>query len=263
MEKRDAYEGHEDIPGRQHEEDRAPGRHIRDEQRRSLRAQRHGLSGAPGGDGKTEDGRPLWFPDWREADHVVVIASGPSAKDEDLDGLVKGRARSIVVNESWRLAPWADVLYGCDGMWWRRSEGVPKFAGLKITQDGNVCSQFRDVMRISVNRKTDRILTETPGLVGWAGNGGFQALNLAVQFGPPRVIVLVGFDMRLDRGLHWHGRHGRGLNNPREQNVIRWRRALNDAAQQLADLGILVINASEHSALTAYRKMPLEEALQC
>lgn len=94
------------------------------------------------------------------------------------------------------------------------------------------------------------------------GNSGFQALNLAVQFGAKKVI-LVGFDMRIDRGVHWHGRHPGHLNNPREANFVKWREAFNESAPTLADMGVTVINASPVSALTAFPILSFEEALEC
>ena len=42
---------------------------------------------------------------------------------------VQGKARVIAVNDAWRLAPWADILYACDGRWWRHHKGVPEFTG--------------------------------------------------------------------------------------------------------------------------------------
>lgn len=108
--------------------------------------------------------------------------------------------------------------------------------------------------------RTDRIMTAEFGVIGWGGNGGFQAINLAVQFGV-RKIILVGFDMRVDKGVHWHGKHGYGMNNPTTGNVARWRVVADKAAPALAALGVEVVNVSPVSALTAYPKMTLEEAL--
>ncbi|WP_090229681.1 hypothetical protein [Filomicrobium insigne] len=100
---------------------------------------------------------------------------------------------------------------------------------------------------------------DQPATLGWGGNSGFHALNLAVQFGAKRV-VLVGYDMRIDRGVHWHGRHIR-MGNPTESAIRRWRQCLDAVAPRLASLGVDVLNASPISALTAYRKCSLEEAL--
>ncbi|MEI9964383.1 MAG: hypothetical protein WDM92_06425 [Caulobacteraceae bacterium] len=106
----------------------------------------------------------------------------------------------------------------------------------------------------------DRILHDEPGVIGAGGCSGFQALNLAVQFGARR-IALVGFDARVDRGSHWHGDHGGGLHNPSEATAASWRRHLDAAAPALAALGVAVINASPLSLLQAFPRAPLEDAL--
>lgn len=103
--------------------------------------------------------------------------------------------------------------------------------------------------------------THKPSSVGFGGNGGFHAVNLAAQWGVRR-IVLVGFDYSLAHGVHWHGRHTGRLNNPTEHNVRRWRARLDETAPTLARLGIEVCNASEHSTLRAFPKRPLLEAIR-
>lgn len=98
------------------------------------------------------------------------------------------------------------------------------------------------------------------GEIGWGSNGGFQALNLAIQFGASR-IILVGFDMSLRKGVHWHGSHAPGLSNPRQASVDKWRAQLDAQAPVLDRIGIEVINSSPHSALTAFRRVPFLEAI--
>lgn len=108
----------------------------------------------------------------------------------------------------------------------------------------------------------NRLLLREFGVIGWGGNGGFHALNLAVQFGAAK-IVLVGYDMRLDRGIHWHGKHGAGLSNPTNPSVDRWRRRIDAVAGLLGEIGVEVVNASPVSALENYRKVDFEEAISC
>lgn len=107
----------------------------------------------------------------------------------------------------------------------------------------------------------DRLELLKKGTVGWGGNSGFHCLNLAVHLGAAK-IVLVGFDMRLDHGVHWHGRHEL-LNNPTERNIARWRRVIDAAAETIEALGIQVINASPISTLERYPKMTLKKAMSC
>lgn len=140
---------------------------------------------------------------------------------------------------------------------------MPDFHGLKISQDAQVESRPKwNVKRVTVERNKDRLLFMQAGVLGWGGNSGFHALNLAVQFAV-RKIILVGYDMRLDRGLHWHGKHAPQLNNPLPRNVERWRRAVDSTAPALAALGIEVINASPVSLLENFPKKPFAEALGC
>lgn len=113
---------------------------------------------------------------------------------------------------------------------------------------------------VTLVRNCDRLLFNRFGEIGWGGNGGFHALNLAVQFGARRVI-LVGYDMRVDLGVHWHGKHPNGMNNPSAVNTARWRQVLDAQAPLLSEMGVEVINASPVSALEAYPKMTLQAAL--
>jgi hypothetical protein len=131
---------------------------------------------------------------------------------------------------------------------------------LKLSQDSQACARPWGIERIHLERR-DEILVDVAGVVGWGSNGGFHALNLAVQFGAKR-IALVGYDMRIDQGLHWHGAHER-LNNPSAHSCELWRRAIDGVAAKIADLGIEVLNASPISALRNYKKVTLGEALGC
>jgi hypothetical protein len=119
---------------------------------------------------------------------------------------------------------------------------------------------FPDVRRVRPMLGENRIIFDPKGRIGWGNNGGFHALNLAVQFGA-RKIILVGFDMHIRNGLHWHGRHGDGLNNPRQSTVDRWREILDAQAPLLAEHGVEVVIGSPGSALSQFRKLELGAAI--
>lgn len=114
---------------------------------------------------------------------------------------------------------------------------------------------------IGITKGSDRLELTRTGRTGWGGNSGFHCLNLAVQMRPQK-IILVGYDMTVAHGVHWHGPH-RGLNNPDARNVVRWRNAVDDAAAPISQMGIRVINCSRISALQNYERMSLEEAMAC
>lgn len=200
------------------------------------------------------------WPDWKN-ETAVIVATGPSASSAP-SIKAKGLAHFIVIKSSWRLAPWADVLYGCDKGWWIENRGVPQFKGLKICPSPTVCKVYRDVALIRLVARAE-ILIRQMGTIGCGlrtggGHSGFHAINLAVQFGAKR-IVLVGFDMQLDRGAHWHADTVQRRKD--DKGMAECRDALDGCAPQFAALGIEVINASPVSALKAYPKMGLMEAI--
>jgi uncharacterized Rossmann fold enzyme len=103
-----------------------------------------------------------------------------------------------------------------------------------------------------------------PGLgrekLHFGNNSGYQAINLAYLLGATK-IVLSGFDMNIigDK-VHFFGSHpyhhkGQGPNN---EIMKRWCANFERLAMDLEYEGVEVINASRHSALTAFKRMDLE-----
>lgn len=152
------------------------------------------------------------------------------------------------------------MLYACDGGWWRRFNGVPDFKGLKVTQDRGTPGRFPDIRRVRCKPGVHEFLLNPPGEIGWGGNGGFHAINLALQWGS-RAIIGIGFDMSLMRGYHWHGRHPVGMSNPKQATVDKWRQRLDAQKPFLDRIGAEFVIGSPASALAAYRKLPLERAI--
>jgi len=201
-----------------------------------------------------------WWKDWR-GECVAIIASGPSTKGAKLD-LLRDRIHVIAIKENVNLCPWADVVYGCDEAWWIHRRGLPEYKGVKISYAARACSTFRDIHKIEIrDPRCDRLLVDEPGAIGSGANSGFQALNLAVQFGVNGVI-LVGYDMHRRNGEHWYGRNmGYGMNNPSEDNFQRWVRGFDAIAGELKGRGIDVVNTSPSSALKCFRFSGIEQTL--
>jgi alpha-glucuronidase len=105
------------------------------------------------------------------------------------------------------------------------------------------------------------MLFDEPGVVGSGGNSGFQAINIAAQFGASR-ILLIGFDMHAAAGVHWYGHNGwHNASNPSDYNYIHWRQALTKQSRVLGGMGIDVVNGSQGSALTCFRSSSVERTL--
>lgn len=186
------------------------------------------------------------------------MAGGPSVSRVPLEA-VRDRPglHWLVIKNSHRLIPNADVLYACDRKWWVANNGIPDFKGLKICQDARVAQQFQGTQTVRSRKARNDFLLDTPGEIGWGGNSGFQAINLAMQFGA-RKIVLVGFDMRVDKGLHWHGPPE---GNPSPGLAARWRLDLDRQHRLTRALGVEIIIGSPDSALIAYPKMEFLESI--
>ena len=200
------------------------------------------------------------WPDWR-GETIVIVGTGPSAASADLS-LLRGRARIIAIKSSWKLVPFADALYGVDRGWWLAQQGAPGFRGLKFTPSPTAARLYK-LTQVTL-RPVETIMVDTVGVIGCGlrsggGYSGFQAINLAVQFGARR-IVLVGFDMTLARGAHWCPQE-QGVSRPDAIRTETWRRSLDGCAAVFERLGIEVLNATPHSALTAYPRVSIEEAL--
>lgn len=209
-----------------------------------------------------------WWKDWR-GQACAIIASGPSTKGSGFEKL-RGRMPVIAIKENaYEICPWADVAYGCDLAWWIHRRGLQAFKGLKIGWDAKIPQYFPDVKTITFKEKqkrpsvtyVDDLLLDEPGLIGAGGNSGFQALNIAAQFGATR-ILLIGCDMHDRSGAHWYGRNNwdRG-NNPDGSNFRTWIKAFENSVDVCRQAGIEVLNASPLSALNCFRKATVDQAL--
>jgi hypothetical protein len=75
----------------------------------------------------------LWTPARLFAGKAIVcLGGGPSLTQAQVDAC-RGRAHVIAINDAFRLAPWADVLYACDWQWWKANPEAYDFAGLKVS----------------------------------------------------------------------------------------------------------------------------------
>jgi hypothetical protein len=195
-----------------------------------------------------------WWPDWR-GECVAIVASGPSIKGLDLS-ILRDRIHVIAIKATVDLCPWADICYGCDAPWWIDRKGLPKFSGIKIFH-GIAANQFSNMRRCEIDISSDRILVEKPMKIGNGGNSGFQALNLAIQFGATD-IILIGLDCHNRGGLHYYGRNTwLNANNPMGTNFTRWLKGFGIAKKDIDRLGVNVINASMESELQCFRKVSL------
>jgi len=173
------------------------------------------------------------------------MASGPSMCQPDAD-LVRdwrdGETRfAIAINNTYQLAPWADILYACDLRWWDRyhEDAAKRCAGEFWCYDETAAARY--------------------GLRPWkpaqtGGNSGYQALRLAVDHFEAERVILLGYDMQ---GSHWHGDH-KGFPNPTQNNFRQW---IGWLRRYAAETDAEIINASRETAVDAFPRLDLGVAL--
>jgi len=155
------------------------------------------------------------------------------------------------------MALWADILYACDGAWWKKyiEDVLLRFKGELWTQDIPAAAQY------GLNR-VDGARAEGLGKdkIYYGANGGYQAVNLAYLFGAKKIILL-GFDMKRgeNKKSHWHGDHPGPLN--KDMPIKTWIKNFSKLAEDLKSEQVEVINSTRDTALECFKKIDLEVAL--
>jgi hypothetical protein len=171
---------------------------------------------------------------------VAVLASGPSMSQQLADRLRSMEMPTIVVNDTYRLAPWADVLYAADAGWW--TTNPREFKGMKVS-----CSQVPGVLQLRNAGKVG--YSDEADCVHTYGNSGAQAIQIAAKAGAAR-ILLYGFDMR---GGHWHGEHAFPLRKTSLSSYRVWVEEMKTLAKALTAREVDVLNCTPGSALMCFR----------
>lgn len=205
---------------------------------------------------------------------AVLLATGPSLAEADVERVRLARDRRpdlkvVAINDAYRLAPWADVVYAADAAWWaHHAAEVRELPGELWTQGvhaglgpkpAKAFASLKDRLNVVPSQRKD-VPSFDPGVISQGGNSGFQAVNLAVLMGAVRVLLL-GFDMGLgpDGERHFFGKHPPGLHMDSPYPIFI--RAFERAAPVYAQRGIVILNASRRSALKCFRQVKLEAHL--
>jgi len=192
----------------------------------------------------------------------VCIASGPSLTQDDVDHC-RGKARVVVVNDGYRLAPWADALYACDRPWWDLH-----FNDVRETFQGSWYSHSKPATDQYGAHHVEGVdgegLCKTPGCVHFGANGGYQVVNLAYHWGARRILLL-GYDCQADpydpERTHWFGQHPGNLERGSPEKFGKWIRRYRALYDDLKAEGVELINCSRQTAINFVPRMPIEEAL--
>lgn len=152
----------------------------------------------------------------------------------------------VAVNTTFRLAPWADVLYAMDRKWWQ----------LHLAE---VKAGFRGALYSVAPDKKDldlpiQVLRRPP--FEHFNNSGAGAVSLAIMRGAKN-IYLLGYDCKRGLKSHWHGDHPKPLANA--GSITRWSRFFDRLADYAKAQGVTVVNCSRDTALKCFQQVQLEE----
>lgn len=186
---------------------------------------------------------------------IVCLATGPSLTADDV-AFCRGKAPVIAINDAYRLAPWANVLYAADAKWWKWHHGVPSFTGLRYSLQKDAAAWNVTVLQ---DAGYDGLTADPRGLVKGC-NSGYQAINLAIHLGASRV-VLLGYDMGHAKGQpsHFFGEHPDKAHSPFGLFLAKFE----TMRHPLRLLGVEVINCSRETALTVFPRHTLTEVFAC
>lgn len=204
-----------------------------------------------------------WTPEpiWKD-ETAFVLASGPSLTAEICEK-VRWR-KTIAVNSSCMLAPWADVLFFTDSGWYEpRRAAVAGWPGLVISMSRTAKRELPDKVKRVKGEGDPALPPRFPppgaGVVQQGRSSGHTAISVAVALGARRV-ALLGYDMRVvaDRE-HCHQEY----TGPRDLGIYAndFVPAFNGWRAAAEAVGVEIINCTPGSAIAEFSFADLDQVL--
>lgn len=186
-------------------------------------------------------------------DTFLCIASGPSLTKEDVDYTHGKDLTTIVVNDNYKICPWAEHLYAADTDWYKHHLPLLKkseFKGKMWMPRNQDFAQKNGINYIECIYKSGLGMN---GKLHCGHNSGYQAINLAAHLGADKILLL-GYDMGHSKNgkVHWFGNHPAGLRN--QSNYEKWIKHFDDLAKDLDKLEIEVVNCTRTSKIEVFKK---------
>jgi len=200
--------------------------------------------------------------DHKKADKIkggdiwTVIGSGSSLTKADCE-TARSKTKTIVVNDSFRLLPNADIIYACDKRWWdvNYDDVLLNFKGERYS--------INDLENPTNNPSGDYLLNRVDSIqrpdfgrdrihygIDGGGNSAFQSANLAAIFGA-KTILLLGVDCC---GSYFGGHPNHfDICSPFQKFIDGW---------STITSGINIINCSRFSAVNCFPKTTIDKIFE-
>jgi len=191
-------------------------------------------------------------------DVVYVLGGGSSLQGFDFEQLKNKFV--IGCNDAYQLgSEIVEITVFGDTSWWKHHREQLKFYnGLVVTNK----TSKGEWSQLNIMKRLSNEISDEDGKLGWFGNTGVSAFNLALLFGA-HTVYLLGFDMKVcDRTgtANWHPNE---LSKPKAAHynkfMKKWEMAARQAAEKFPE--VEVYNANLDSQMTLFPKIPREEAV--
>jgi hypothetical protein len=194
-------------------------------------------------------------PVWQDED-VFVLGGGPSVGAFPMSRL-EGR-KVVGCNDAYRFGESVvDVLVFGDIKWYRYHQTIPEFQAFKNPIITNH-KKLKDEDGIIWGPREEHGFHRHA--IGWNGNTGSAAINVALLLGAGRIFLL-GFEMAKGHAgkSNWHPNP---LDNPGETHYTRYKDEMSKTVHMIVDKwpGVKVINLNPNSTMDVFPKMSWEEA---
>jgi len=198
--------------------------------------------------------QPIW-----QGKDVFILGGGPSVKTFPVERRLK-RQRVVGCNDAYLFGDGiVDVLVFGDRTWYDHHKDKPKFQSFRNPKITNHKDLEGDPAVIWAPREQEGFHRHA---LGWNGNTGSSAINVALLLGAGRVL-LVGFDMALGEGgkSNWHHNP---LNTPENKHYARYMDAISRTMSMILDKwpGVEIINLNPNSAMDLFPRKSWEDVFQ-
>jgi len=189
---------------------------------------------------------------------IVCIASGPSLTRDDVARCERAGLTLSGVNNAYQITNKLTYHHACDTKYWNYHYPYTQAHTRKFSLKASQKDEGHPGVEQMQRGQREAISHKWP-VLGTGGNGGFQLVNL-VYLLSYKTIILLGYDMTVTNGSHWHPDHEfSGATNPSNRTFDSWIHAFDKVAPALSSVGVEVLNASRHTALKCYKKVDLED----
>jgi hypothetical protein len=190
---------------------------------------------------------------WPDSD-IFIIGGGKSL--DSFDWSLLRSELTIGCNDAYQLGiEVCKILVFCDNIWYSKHKTrLSDYQGRVFTD----CPQLKneEILGIVQVKRVDSGLHRDT--LGYNGNSGAVALNLALILGAKRIFLL-GFDMKLTDGdANWHVNE---VNMPTAYVYPKFKRGFDVIAKKLPTVfpGAEIYNLTDDSALDVFPKISLND----